>query len=312
MPVITAAMVKDLRERTGAGMMDCKEALNATQGDFEEAIKYLRKKIGGKLSTRERATAEGVIAVHVVDNQDAAIVELNSETDFVARNDEFKALARELAEQVVRARGHSVETVLAQPSAANASLTVQDRINDVFTKLREKIVFRRFEFISTDQNGTVAAYVHVPANDKIGVLVELEAPSPEAARSEKVLTLGKELAMQIAASRPRYMTREEVPAKVLEDEREIARTQARNEGRPEAALDKIVEGRVKKFYEDAVLLDQPYMREPKKTVSQIIKEAGEGISLRRYVRYEVGENIVGAATSGAIKEQAEAPEGQAG
>jgi elongation factor Ts len=182
---------------------------------------------------------------------------------------------------------------------------VQQRLDDLFAKLREKIVFRRFEFISTDTNGALAAYVHVPANDKIGVLVELEAGSAEAAKSEAAKSLGRELAMQIAASRPRYMTREEVPANILEQERDIARTQARNEGRPEAAMEKIVEGRIKKFYEDAVLLDQAYLRDPKKTVAQIIKEAGNGLALRRYVRYEVGEQIGGAATSGEIKEQAE-------
>jgi len=306
MPEITANMVMELRERTGAGMMDCKAALNETNGDFEEAIVYLRKKFGKKAEDRGgRAAAEGVVAVAVVDNQDGAIVELNSETDFVARNDDFKKLARELAEQVARQKGHNVETVLTQESIAQSGTTVKDRINDMFTKLRENIVFRRFEFISTDANGALAAYVHVPANDKIGVLVELEAGSPEAAKSDAVQNLGKELAMQIAASRPRYQTREEVPAGILDQERDIARTQARNEGRPDAALEKIVEGRVKKFYEEAVLLDQPYLREPKKTVSQIIKEAGDGISLRRFVRFEVGEQVVGAATSGAIKEQAE-------
>lgn len=306
MPEITAAMVKELRERTGAGMMDCKAALNETNGDFEEAIVYLRKKMGSKLSTREgRTTLEGVVAVAVVDSQDGAIVELNSETDFVARNEDFKAFAKELAEQVARQRGHSVETVLTQSSVANRDLTVQQRLDDLFAKLREKIVFRRFEFISTDANGALAAYVHVPANDKIGVLVELEAGSAEAAKSEAAKNLGRELAMQIAASRPRYMTREEIPANILEQERDIARTQARNEGRPEAAMEKIVEGRVKKFYEDAALLDQAYLRDPKKTVAQVIKEAGNGLALRRYVRYEVGEQIGGVAASGEIKEQAE-------
>src|SRR5579864_7957579 len=159
MPEITAAMVKELRDRTGAAMMLCKEALTETGGNFDEAIIYIRKKLGGKLSDRgDRVAAEGVIAVAVVDNQDGAIVELNSETDFVARNDDFKQLARELAEQVARQKGHSVETVLTQQALAQSGMTVQDRINDVFTKLRERIVFRRFEFISTDANGALAAY----------------------------------------------------------------------------------------------------------------------------------------------------------
>lgn len=306
MAEITAKMVMELRERTGAGMMDCKAALKETEGDFDEAIVFLRKKMGSKLSTRgERAAGEGVIAVAVVDNQDAAIVELNSETDFVARSDDFRNLAKELAEQVVRQRGHNVETVLAQPSIANSSVTVQERLHDIFTKLRENIVFKRVEFISTDANGLVAAYLHVPSNDKIGVLVELEAGSPEQAKSEAFATLGKEIAMQIAASRPAYLTESEVPESVLAQERDIARTQAKNEGRPEAALEKIVEGRVKKFYEETVLLNQAYLRDPKKTIAQVVKEAGAGVSLKRYVRYEVGEHVSGVSSTGSIKEQAE-------
>ena len=161
---------------------------------------------------------------------------------------------------------------------AQPGVTVQDRLNDVFTKLRENIVFKRFEFISTDANGALAGYVHVPANDKIGVLVELEAGSPEAAKSEAVQNLGREIAMQIAASRPRFLNREEVPADVLDQERDIARTTAQNEGKPAAAMDKIVEGRVRKFYEETVLLDQAWLREPKKTVAQVLKEAGAGVS----------------------------------
>ena len=217
MPEITAKMVMELREQTGAAMMLCKEALKESDGDFEAATVYIRKKLGGKLTASEGRTAsEGVVAVVVVDDKDAAIVELNSETDFVARSDDFKAFARELADHIARTKGHSVETVLNSESLSQSGATVQDRLNDIYTKLREKIVFKRFDFISTDENGSLAGYVHVPANDKIGVLVELEAGSPEAAQSEAVKALGKELAMQIAASRPRYMTREEVPANILD------------------------------------------------------------------------------------------------
>ncbi|HLI48632.1 MAG TPA: translation elongation factor Ts [Chthonomonas sp.] len=306
MPEITAAMVKELRERTGAAMMLCKEALVETGGDFEEAIVYIRKKLGAKLSDRgDRVAAEGVIAVAVVDDRDAAIIELNSETDFVARSEDFKKLAKELAEQVARSRATSTEELLKQPSLVDMALTVQDRIHDVFSRLRENIVFRRFAFVSTDETGHIATYVHVPANDRIGVLVEVGAESPEAARSEEIKHLGHELAMQIAASRPRYLTREEVPEEVLEQERDIARTVARNEGRPEAAIEKIVEGRLRKFYEETVLLDQPYLREPKKTIAQLLKEVGKGAHIRRFIRYEVGEQTGGASTSGAIKETVE-------
>jgi len=303
MPEITAAMVMNLRQQTGAAMMLCKEALKETDGDVEAATVFIRKKLGNKLSgATDRTAAEGVIAIVVLDSQDAGIVELNAETDFVARSEDFKSFARDLAEQVARGKGHSVETVLTQDSLAEPGKTVQARLEDVYTKLREKIVFKRFEFISTDEKGVLAGYVHVPSNDKIGVLVELEAASKDAAASEAAQNVGRELAMQIAASKPRFQSRDEVPANILDQERDIARETARNEGRPEAQLDKIVEGRLRKFYEETVLLDQAWLREPKKNVAQVLKEAG--VTLRRYVRYSVGEQT-GVETSGAIKETAE-------
>jgi len=288
MPEITAAMVMQLREQTGAAMMLCKEALKETGSDFEAATAYIRVKMGGKMpETSERSASEGVIAVVVVDRQDAAIVELNSETDFVAKSEDFKGLAREIAEQVARQKGHSVETVLTQDSLAQPGTTVQARLEDVYTKLREKIVFKRFAFLSTDANGVLGGYVHVPAYAKIGVLVELGAASAEAAKSEAAQNLARELAMQVAATRPRYLNREEVSERVLAQERDIARTTALNEGKPEAAVEKVVEGRVRKFYEETVLVDQAWLREPKKTVTQVLKEAN--LSLRRFVRYSVGE-----------------------
>ncbi len=303
MAEITAAMVMKLREQTGAAMMLCKEALKESEGDAEAATVWIRKKLGNKMTgAADRVAAEGIVAVVVLDSQDAAIVELNSETDFVARNDDFKAFAKELAEHIAKSKGHSVETVLSQSSLVEDGKTVNNRLEDVYTKLREKIVFKRFEFISTDANGVIAAYVHMPSNDKIGVLVELEAASPEAAKSDAAATVGRELAMQIAASKPKYATRDEVPSKILDQEKEIARDTAKNEGRPEAAMEKIVEGRIRKFYEEQVLVDQAWLRDPKKSVASVLKEAG--VTLRRYVRYSVGESA-GVDTSGAIKETVE-------
>ncbi|MDE2127447.1 MAG: elongation factor Ts [Armatimonadetes bacterium] len=290
MAEVTAALVRELRERTGAGMMDCKGALTETGGDIDEAIVYLRKKMGSKLSTREgRVAAEGIIAACVVDNEDAALIELNSETDFVARSADFRQLAAELAEQVARRGGHSVETVLAQESTEAPGATVKDRLHDVFTRLRENIVFKRFEFISTDACGAVATYVHTPAGDKIGVLVEVEAESADAARSEAVLHLARELAMQIAGARPKYLEAAEVTQAEIDRERDIARTQALNEGKPEAAVEKIVEGRLQKYYENVVLLNQRYQRDPKLTVSALLASVAGGVKVRRFVRYEVGE-----------------------
>ncbi len=304
MAEITAKMVMELRERTGAAMMLCKEALKESDADFDKAIAYIRVKMGNKAQDRgERVAGEGVIAIAVVDNQDAAIVELNSETDFVARSADFKNLATEIAEQVARTKGHSIETVMTQDSLALPGTTVAERINSVFTKLRESIVLKRFEFISTDANGVLAAYVHVPASDKLGVLVEVEAGSPEAAQSEAVQSLAREIAMQIAATNPRFLMREDVSAAVLASEQSIALETAKNEGKPEGAFPKIVEGRVRKFYEENCLVDQAWLRDPKKSVAQVLKESG--VTVKRFVRYAVGENITGVSTSGAIKETAE-------
>ncbi len=308
MAEITAKMVMELREKTGAAMMLCKEALKETNADFEEATVWIRKKMGGKAAgATDRVAGEGVIAVVVADSRDAAIIELNSETDFVARSDDFKSLAKELAEHVLHTGSESVEHALGQPSRTQEGFNVQDRVNDVYSKLREKMVFKRFEVIQSDENGVVAGYVHVPANDKIGVLVELGAKSPEDAKSESLQTLARELAMQVAATRPKYLNREEVSAKTLEQERDIARTTALNEGKPEAAVEKVVEGRIRKFYEETVLLDQPWLREQKKTVTQILGE--HGATLRRFIRYNVGESTgeeaKGVDASGAIKETAE-------
>ncbi len=304
MPDITAAMVKQLRDRTGAAMMLCKEALVESTGDFDEAVVYIRKKLGAKLSDRgDRVASEGVIAVYVVDGKDAAIIELNSETDFVARADDFKMLAKELAEHVARTKGHSVETVLTEKSLADGNMTVQERVDDVFTRLRERLVFRRFELISTDEKGVLATYVHIPANDRIGVLVELEAPTEAASSSEEAKQIGKEIALQITASSPKYVSREEVPAEVVSREMEIARETAKSEGKPEAAIEKIAEGRLRGFYEESVLLDQPYNRDPKKTVGKLLDESG--FNVRRFVRYEVGQGVTGAETSGDIKGAAE-------
>jgi len=304
MPEITAAMVMKLREQTGAAMMLCKEALKETDGDFENATVYIRKKLGGKLSASEgRSASEGVVAVVVVDSQDAAIVELNSETDFVAKSADFKGLAREIAEQVARQKGHSVETVLTQDSLAQPGTTLQARLEDVYTKLREKIVFKRFEFISTDcqrgagrlcpcarqrqDRGAGRTRSRLPGGRRERGRAEPGAGAGDAGRRDPT----------------RYLNREEVSERTLEQERDIARTTARNEGKPEAAVEKVVEGRVRKFYEETVLVDQAWLREPKKTVTQVLKEAG--LTLRRYVRYSVGEQTTGAESSGAIKETVE-------
>ncbi len=304
MAEITASMVKQLRDRTQAAMMLCKEALTETNGDMDEAVVYIRKKLGAKLSDRgDRVAAEGVVAVYTQNSKTTAVVELNSETDFVARNEDFKHLAQELAQQVAHKGGETVDIVLSQDAVNAPGATMQSRLEDVFTKLRERIVFRRFELLETDERGVLGTYVHIPANDKIGVVAELEAADADAASSENAARTAKEIAMHIAASRPKYNTRADVPAAVIESEKDISRETARREGKPEAAIEKIAEGRLRSFYEENVLMDQAYFRDPKKTVEQFLKE--NGMTVRKYVRYEVGEAAGGAEASGSIKESAE-------
>lgn len=291
MPEITATMVMQLRERTGSGVMLCKEALKATDGDFEAASFYILKKIGyHPVPMKEPGASEGVVAIAILDGQDAAIIELNCETDFIARTEDFKMLARELAELVARHKGQSIEAVMTQASLAEPDKTMQRRLENVTSRLSEKIVFKRFAFLSTDANGALAGYIHVPAtwaNDEIGVLVESEARSPEAAKSDEVQILGRELAKQIAITNPRFQSREEVPTHILDQVRENAATTARQEGAPEAAIEKIVAERVRKFYEEMVLMDQWWFDKPEKSVAQILQDSG--VALRRFVRYRVRE-----------------------
>ena len=289
MAEISAKMVMGLREKTGAAMMLCKEALIATDANEEDAIVYIRTKLGKKFAgATERSASDGVIAIAAVGNT-AAIIELNSETDFVARNDEFRALANELAIHVATTKPASVEIALTQASLTQPEFTVQQRIEDVFSRLRERIVLNRFGIIETQTNGVLGSYIHVPSADKTGVIVELAAGALEAT-SDELKTLARNLAIQVAGAKPKYLNRDEVPEKVLQTEKDIVKAAAIEEGKPEAAIEKIVDGRVRKFYEETVLLDQPYQRDQKMTITQVLAAAGEDVSIKGYIRFVVGES----------------------
>lgn len=269
----TAQDVKRLRELTGSGMMDCKKALEETDGDFDKAVEVLRIKGAKDVGKRaERATAEGLVAA-----QDGVLVEINSETDFVAKNAEFQALAAQVVEAAAKARPADLDALKAVDLGGK---TVDQAVQELAAKIGEKLELRRV--VSFD--GPVATYLHKRATDlppAVGVLVEYQGEGEGAAEAARAA------GMQVAALKAKYLTREDVPADLVAKEREIAEATAKEEGKPEAALPKIVEGRVNGFYKDVVLLEQPSVTDNKKTVKAQLDAAG--VTVTRFARFEVGQ-----------------------
>jgi len=271
----TAADVKKLRDLTGAGMMDAKKALDEAEGDFDKAVEVLRIKGAKDVGKRAGRTAANGLVAH----SGKALLELNCETDFVAKNADFIALAQRLVEHGDQAKLASVEELLS--STLDDGQTVADAVQDLSAKIGEKLVLNRFGVV----DGTVAVYLHRKSQDlppAVGVLVEYTGKSDEAGDAD-----ARGVAMQIAAMRPKFLTRDEVPADVVESERRIAEQTAREEGKPEAALSKIVDGRVNAFFKDFVLLEQASVADNKKSVKQVLGEAG--IDVTRFLRFEVGQ-----------------------
>ena len=275
---ITAAQVKDLRERTGLGMMECKKALVETKGNVDAAIEYLRKRAGAKVEkTAGRTAAEGVVAIHVsAERKTAAMVEVNSETDFVARQDNFVQFTLSLAAVVVERAPADMDSLFAQ-SLGNGVGTVLQAREGLVTKLGENINVRRFVRYSAE-TGHIGSYVH--GNNKIGVLVEMQGGDG---------VLARDVAMHIAASRPEYITKDEVPPEVVAREKEIFASQAAESGKPEAIIEKMVVGRVNKYLNEITLLGQPFVKDLDTTVDKLLKAAGA--SVVRFCRYQVGEGI---------------------
>jgi elongation factor Ts len=270
MPNYTAADVKRLRELTGAGMLDCKNALADSDGDFDKAVEALRIKGAKDVGKRaERATAEGLVAA-----KGGALIELNCETDFVAKNAEFQKLADEVVSAAAAAKAADVDAVKA---ATAGDKTVEQAIAELSAKIGEKLELRRAAFL----DGTVETYLHKRSADlppAVGVLVEFAGDDASAAHA---------VALQIAALKARYLTRDDVPDDVVASERRIAEETSRAEGKPEQALPKIVEGRLNGFFKDVVLLEQPSVSDNKKTVKALLDEAG--VTVTRFVRFEVGQ-----------------------
>ena len=277
---ITAAMVSKLRDQTGAGMMECKRALVECSGDLEKAVDLLR--VRGKAGAEKRAgraAADGVVAA-AISGPTAAMVELNSETDFVARNEEFRALAASAAEASASAGVGDVTALLAVRLPGGDAL--QHALDGVVARLRENIVLRRCALVRAGDDELVNMYVHTVTH-KIAVLVRMRG-APD---NPDHMAAGRNVAMHIAAAKPRYVRREDVPAEVLERERQVLAEKTRAEGKPEAAIGKIVEGRLGKFYEQACALEQPYVRDPSVKVAQMLKPVG--VELLEFRMYVVGQ-----------------------
>ena len=292
---ITAAMVKELREMTGAGMMDCKKALNETNGNMEEAVEFLRKNGQAKAEKKaNRIAAEGLCTVVLKDDKTAAVVEVNSETDFVAKNDTFRDFVTAVATQAVNSDAADLDAFMAEPWAADTSKTVADALVEKVAVIGENLKIRRFEKVVAE-NGRVVSYIH--GAGRIGVIVEAETAVVNDAVKEAMTNI----AMQIAALNPKYVSRDEVSADYIAHEKEILLAQIMNDPKesqkPEKVINGMIEGRISKELKDICLVDQVYVKaeDGKQTVGkyleQVSKEIGQNVSVKRFVRFETGEGL---------------------
>ena len=276
--MITASLVKELREKTGAGMMDCKKVLTETDGDMEKAMELLRERGIAKAAKKsDRIAAEGLVEAYISeDGKVGAVVEVNSETDFVAKNQEFKDFVADVAEQVAKNAPKDVEELLAQESIKIAGKTVGEVLTDKIATIGENMSIRRFERFETE--GLVESYIH--GEGKIAVLVEMTQNDKE---------LAKDICMQIAAARPEYLDRDSVPAERIEKEMEILKAQAMNEGKPAEIAEKMVQGRINKFYGEICLVDQAFVKDPDIKVGKLVESKGNKVI--RFARFEKGEGL---------------------
>ena len=286
--MITAQAVKELRERTGAGLMDCKKALTETHGDMEKAVDVLREKgLAAAAKKAGRVAAEGIVKTFISeDMKKGAMVEVNCETDFVADNAEFIEFAGKVAEMAANNDVSTVEELVALKY--NDDKTVQEVLTELIAKIGENMTVRRFEKVAVE-NGVVQSYIH--GGGRIGVLVQLACDS----NSSELTQVAKDVCMQIAAANPLFLSENEVDSKALETEKEIYRAQALNEGKPEKIVEKMVEGRIKKYYKEVCLLNQPWVKDADKSISKYLeeksKEVGSPITVQKYFRFESGEGI---------------------
>jgi len=285
--MISAELVKQLREMTGAGMLECKKALEEAQGDIEKAKEILRIKGLAKAEKKAgRETKEGIVQTYVSEDRKVGVIlELNCETDFVARNEQFVELSLNLAKHIASLKENAnksggFEDIAQQPYYPDSTQKVEDVVKSAIARLGENIKLSRWARF--DAEGYVHAYVH--GIGRVGVLMEYKADKI----SDDVLRLAQDIILQIAAMKPEYVSVEAIPSEVLEREKRILAEQTRQEGKPEHLIDKIVEGKLRKFYQEKVLLEQPFIKDEKKSVKQYISESGLNFEVVRFVRFEVG------------------------
>ena len=276
--MISASQVKELREKTGAGMMDCKKVLTETDGDFEKAIELLRERGIAKAAKKsDRIAAEGLVTTYISeDGKVGTVVEVNAETDFVAKNEEFRNFVADIAKQVAEKNPANVEELLNQTSIAEPQKTVGEVLTNKIATIGENMSIRRFERFET--NNMVESYIH--GDGKIAVLVEMENATTE---------LAKDVCMQIAAARPEYLDRDSVPAERVEKEMEILKAQAINEGKPAEIAEKVVMGRIGKFYGEICLVEQDFVKDPDTKVGKLVES--KGAKIVRFARFEKGEGL---------------------
>ena len=296
---ISASLVKDLREKTGAGMMDCKKALVETQGNFDAAVDYLRKKgIASAAKKAGRATKEGLVASFLHPEGRAGVVlEINCETDFVSRTEQFKQFIALVGNHILQSKTGSVEELASQPITAAGGKTASLLLQETIATLGENMSIRRFARFEApaDGKGLVASYIH--GEGKVGVLVNLGVGSASAAHGDATKTFAKDLTMHIAAAAPQWLNASDVPAEVISKEKEIALAQIQNSGKqmkPEF-MEKAVEGRVRKVLEETCLMTQPFVKDPNKSIAQLIKETdaavGGGLAVLDFARFMLGEGV---------------------
>ena len=293
---VTAAMVKELREMTGAGMMDCKKALAATDGDMDKAVEFLREKgLAGAEKKAGRIAAEGIVATALTeDEKKAVVVEVNAETDFVAKNAKFQAYVAQVAAQALTTTAADMDTFMAEKWAADETLTVKEALSSQISIIGENMNIRRFKQV-VEENGVVVSYIH--AGGRIGVLVDVET----SVVNDAVKEMGKNIAMQIAALNPKYTSRDEVSAEFIEHEKSILMAQIQNDpkeaSKPEKVIQGMIQGRINKEMKEICLLDQVYVKaeDGKQSVAQYVaqvaKENGANITVKGFVRFETGEGL---------------------
>ena len=291
---ITSQMVKELREMTQAGMMDCKKALVEADGNMDKAVEWLREKgLAAAAKKAGRIAAEGVVASYITEcGKVGVVVEVNCETDFVAKTDNFVNFSKNVAKHIAYANPADIDALNTQKFVDDETKTITDLVSDATVSIGEKISIRRFARYAIE-NGAVESYIHM--GGKIGVLLKVENDNAETLNNETFKTFYHDVALQIAAAKPSYVRKEEVPSENLAKEREILRAQALNEGKPEKIVDKMVDGRIQKYYKEVCLIEQPFVKDGDKSIAQltaeVAKEIGANINIVSFERFERGEGI---------------------